>query len=80
MYLINGSEVSKEKFNLPIEDLSVWRGDGVFEAIKIHNGYPFGIKLHIDRLKKSCQDQLFSGINFEEIKENIFQVRSPHRA
>ena len=74
MYLINGSEVSKEKFNLPIEDLSVWRGDGVFEAIKIHNGYPFGIKLHIDRLKKSCQDQLFSGINFEEIKENIFQV------
>jgi branched-subunit amino acid aminotransferase/4-amino-4-deoxychorismate lyase len=74
MYLINGSEVSKEKFNLPIEDLSVWRGDGVFEAIKIHNGYPFGIKLHIDRLKKSCHDQLFSGINFEEIKENIFQV------
>jgi len=74
MYLINGSEVSKEKFNLPIEDLSVWRGDGVFEAIKIHNGYPFGIKFHIDRLKKSCHDQLFSGINFEEIKENIFQV------
>jgi len=30
--------------------------------------------LHIDRLKKSCHDQLFSGINFEEIKENIFQV------
>ena len=80
MYLINGSEVLKEKFNLPIEDLSVWRGDGVFEAIKIHNGYPFGINLHIDRLKKSCRDQLFSGINFEEIKENIFQVAKEYNS
>ena len=74
MYLINGSEVSKENFSLSIEDLSVWRGDGVFEAIKIHNGYPFGVNLHIDRLKKSCHDQLFTGLNFEEIKENIIQV------
>ena len=43
----------------PIEDLSVWRGDGVFEAIKIHNGYPFGINLHIDRLKNLVTTNYF---------------------
>ena len=34
MYLINGSEVSKEKFNLPIEDLSVWRVMGYLKQLK----------------------------------------------
>ena len=36
MYLINGVEVSKEEFNIPVENLAIWRGDGIFEAIAIH--------------------------------------------
>ena len=43
MYLINGVEVSKEEFNIPVENLAIWRGDGIFEAIAIHKGYLFGI-------------------------------------
>ena len=48
MYLINDLEVTKDEFTLPVENLAVWRGDGVFEALKIHDHYPFGLEKHID--------------------------------
>ena len=47
MYLIDGVQVEKEDFILPVENIGVWRGDGIFEAIRIHEGYPFGIDLHL---------------------------------
>ena len=50
MYLINGKEVKKEDFNIPVENLAIWRGDGIFEAIAIHNGYLFAIDKHMERL------------------------------
>ena len=53
-------EVTKDEFSLPVETLAVWRGDGVFEALKIHDHYPFGLEKHIDRLKQSCKKQLFN--------------------
>ena len=71
MYLKNGSEVSKSEFNISIEDLAVWRGDGVFEAIKIHQGYPFGIERHIKRFKKSAEKVFFNNIDFDEIKNKL---------
>ena len=40
MYLIDGVQVEKEDFILPVENIGVWRGDGIFEAIRIHEGYP----------------------------------------
>ena len=46
MYLINGKEVKKEDFNIPVENLAIWRGDGIFEAVAIHNGYLFAIDKH----------------------------------
>ena len=49
MYLIDGVQVEKEDFILPVENIGVWRGDGIFEAIRIHKGYPFGIDLHIEK-------------------------------
>ena len=49
MYLINGKEVKKEEFNIPVENLAIWRGDGIFEAIAIHNGYLFAIDKHMER-------------------------------
>ena len=57
LYLINDVEVKKEDFLIPVENLAVWRGDGVFEALKIHDHYPFGIEKHIDRLQRSCKKQ-----------------------
>ena len=74
MYLIDGVQVDKEDFILPVENIGVWRGDGIFEAIRIHEGYPFGIDLHIERFKKSASKVFFDDINFEKIKKDILLV------
>ena len=64
MYLIDGVQVEKEDFILPVENIGVWRGDGIFEAIRIHKGYPFGIDLHIERFKNSASKVFFNDINY----------------
>jgi len=71
VYLINETEVAKEDFQLPVENLAVWRGDGVFEALTIHDHFPFGIDNHIERLKQSCKKQLFENVDFSLVKNNI---------
>ena len=78
MYLINEIEVAKEEFQLPVENLAVWRGDGVFEALKIHDHFPFGIDNHIERLKQSCKKQLFENVDFSLIKNNILKIASQY--
>ena len=80
MYLINEIEVAKEDFQLPVENLAVWRGDGVFEALKIHDHFPFGIDNHIERLKQSCKKQLFENVDFRLIKNNILKIASQYKS
>ena len=78
MYLINETEVAKKDFQLPVENLAVWRGDGVFEALTIHDHFPFGIDNHIERLKQSCKKQLFENVDFSLIKNNILKIASQY--
>ena len=80
MYLINDIEVKKEDFLIPVENLAVWRGDGVFEALKIHDHYPFGIEKLIDRLQRSCKKQLFKNVDFSLIKRNILKIASQYES
>ena len=75
MYLINGKVVEKEDFHIPIEDMLVWRGDGIFEAIQLHEGFPFGLDLHLDRLSSSAE-KLNLEINIQVIREWILNVSS----
>jgi len=74
LYLKNGIEVSKSDFSISIEDLAVLRGDGIFEAIKIHQGYPFGVERHLERFQRSAKKVFFDNIDFDEIKKNIYKV------
>ena len=76
MYLINGKEVKKEEFNIPVENLAIWRGDGIFEAIAIHNGYLFAIDKHMERFAKSAEKMFFDDIDFKKIKEDLISIAS----
>ena len=76
MYLINGKEVKKEEFNIPVENLAIWRGDGIFEAIAIHNGYLFAIDKHMERFAKSAEKMFFDDIDFTKIKEDLISIAS----
>ena len=74
MYLINGKEVKKEDFNIPVENLAIWRGDGIFEAVAIHNGYLFAIDKHMERFAKSAEKMFFDDIDFTKIKEDLISI------
>ena len=76
MYLINGIEVSKGNFNTPIESLSFWRGDGIFEAIRIHNGFLFALDRHLKRFERSANKMLFKNIDFNSIKKDLIKLAS----
>ena len=76
MYLINGKEVKKEDFNIPVENLAIWRGDGIFEAIAIHNGYLFAIDKHMERFAKSAEKMFFDDIDFTKIKQDLISIAS----
>ena len=76
MYLINGIEVKKEEFNIPVENLAIWRGDGIFEAIAIHNGYLFAIDKHMERFAKTAEKMFFDDIDFTKIKEDLISIAS----
>ena len=76
MFLINGKEVKKEDFNIPVENLAIWRGDGIFEAIAIHNGYLFAIDKHMERFAKSAEKMFFDDIDFTKIKEDLISIAS----
>ena len=76
MYLINGKEVKKEDFSIPVQDLVVWRGDGIFEAIRIHGGYLFALEKHMDRFKNSAKKMYFENIDFNKIQQDLIEFAS----
>jgi branched-subunit amino acid aminotransferase/4-amino-4-deoxychorismate lyase len=41
--------------HIPVTDSSVLRGDGCFEAVSCHDGVPFALEWHLDRMERSCR-------------------------
>ena len=73
MYSINGNFVKAEDFHIPIDDNLVWRGDGIFDAIRVYDGFPFGLDFHLERLSESA-GKLNLGIEVVQIRSWILEV------
>jgi branched-chain amino acid aminotransferase len=74
---VNGSLLADP--TQPIEsafDHGLTVGDGVFEAIKIHNGQPFALGLHLDRLDRSLDGLGLPAVERSSLEQGVAAVLS----
>ena len=55
IYYVNGAFVPADQATLPVNDLSIVRGYGVFDYTRSYRGKPFKLHEHILRLERSAQ-------------------------
>jgi branched-chain amino acid aminotransferase len=56
MFFINGKIVAEEDAKIPILDLGVLRGYGVFDYLRTYNKRPFHLIDHLERLRFSAEE------------------------
>ncbi|MFW5853480.1 MAG: aminotransferase class IV [Patescibacteria group bacterium] len=68
----NGKIVKMEEAQVPVNDLAVLRGVGVFDFFRTYNGIPFHLKDHYDRFCRSVKTLGFKiPISFQELEELV---------
>jgi branched-chain amino acid aminotransferase len=55
IYYIDGAFVPAEKAVIPVDDLAILRGIGVFDLLRTYDGKPYFLDAHIDRLEESAR-------------------------
>ena len=50
IFYVDGRFVPSEEATIPINDLALLRGFGIFDFLKTYNGKPFLLREHIERL------------------------------
>ncbi len=75
IYYINGRYVPADDATLPVGDLAVVRGYGIFDFTRTYQGRPFHLMDHIARLRYSAaQIKLHIPHSDEEIAEIVFET------
>lgn len=54
IYYVDGDYVDEAAAVLPVSDLIILRGYGVFDFLRTYNGYPFHLAAHAQRLRNSA--------------------------
>ena len=55
VFYIDGKYVKEEEAVLPVSDLAILRGYGVFDFLRTYGGRPFHLDAHIKRLQNSAE-------------------------
>jgi len=51
---VDGRIVPTAEATIPLADDGLYRGDGVFEVIRLYGGHPYALAEHLDRLERSA--------------------------
>src|SRR3954453_7647713 len=51
---VDGRITPTTEASIPLKDDALYRGDGVFEVIRLYEGRPFALGEHLDRLERSA--------------------------
>jgi branched-chain amino acid aminotransferase len=54
--VLDGQVLPADEATIPVTDLGLLRGDGVFEVIRIHGGRPFAMEDHLRRMAGSARN------------------------
>lgn len=74
-YYVDGRFVSADRAVIPVNDLALLRGYGVFELIRTHGGRPFLLEEHLARLENSAQRlRLPLPWSREEVRRIVYQT------
>ncbi len=55
IYYVDGQFVEDHQARIPVDDLSVLRGFGIFDFLRTYNGIPFHLDDHLLRLQRSAR-------------------------
>ena len=81
-YYVDGQFVSAAEAVIPVDDLAIMRGYGVFDLLRTLNGQPLFLKEHIQRLEESAgrigielpwSHQELIGIVLDTLQRNAFE-------
>jgi branched-chain amino acid aminotransferase len=51
---VDGAIAPTAETTIPLKDDGLYRGDGVFEVIRLYGGRPYALEAHLDRLERSA--------------------------
>jgi branched-chain amino acid aminotransferase len=51
---VDGAISATTQASLPLPDDGLYRGDGVFEVVRVYAGRPFALAAHLDRMERSA--------------------------
>ena len=76
-YYIDGSFVAQQDAVLPVSDLAILRGYGVFDFLRTYGGRPFHLDAHVKRLRNSAElIGLACRWSHEEILDIVYETMS----
>ncbi|KAA1415348.1 4-amino-4-deoxychorismate lyase [Nocardioides humilatus] len=59
---------------VPVTDHGLTVGDAVFEAVKVVEGQPFALSLHLDRLERSAAGLGLTGLDLADVRRGVAAV------
>ncbi|HXC45332.1 MAG TPA: aminotransferase class IV [Solirubrobacteraceae bacterium] len=54
--IVDGEVMASSQATIPILDDGLWRGDGVFEVVRLYRGRPWALAEHLERMKLSAEN------------------------
>jgi branched-subunit amino acid aminotransferase/4-amino-4-deoxychorismate lyase len=69
--VLDGQVLPADQAVLPVTDLGLLRGDGVFEVIRVYDGVAFALDDHLDRLERSGANLRLPGVQRAELESEI---------
>lgn len=71
--VLDGVVLPAEEATIPATDDGLLRGDGVFEALRVYNGVPFGLEEHLQRIVRSA-DGIMLELDIAQLSREVDQL------